>query len=109
MCTPAAVFPSQRLTLHSLRRAEGAWSDVHVPIIPCSEVVACLSPDLLQPITAICAACSGLVSLSLTYSLRNIKMNYDRALFGMKLGDCKGLARALERSETLVRLQVRQG
>lgn len=61
-----------------------------------------------QLITAICAACSGLVSLSLTYSLRNIKMNYDRALFGMKLGDCKALARALEHSETLVRLQVRQ-
>ena len=46
------------------------------------------------------------MSLSLTYSLRNIKMNYDRALFGMKLGDCKALARALEHSETLVRLQV---
>ena len=49
------------------------------------------------------------MSLSLTYSLRNIKMNYDRALFGMKLGDCKALARALEHSETLVRLQVWQG
>ena len=36
-------------------------------------------------------------------------MNYDRALFGMKLGDCKALARALERSETLVRLQVWRG
>ena len=49
------------------------------------------------------------MSLSLTYSLRNIKMNYDRALFGMKLGDCKALARALEHSETLIRLQVLKG
>lgn len=34
-------------------------------------------------------------------------MDYDRALFGMKLSDCRSLARCLEYCEALVRLDLR--
>lgn len=43
---------------------------------------------------------------SLTYNLRNVGMEYDRALFGMKLSDCRSLAHALERTETLTYLNL---
>ncbi len=33
-------------------------------------------------------------------------MNYDRAMFGMKLPDCRSLAKTLEKSETLVSLAL---
>lgn len=33
-------------------------------------------------------------------------MNYDRAMFGMKLPDCRSLAKTLERSEALVSLAL---
>lgn len=33
-------------------------------------------------------------------------MNYDRAMFGMKLPDCRSLAKTLERSEALVSLSL---
>lgn len=33
-------------------------------------------------------------------------MNYDRAMFGMKLPDCRSLAKTLEKSETLVTLAL---
>lgn len=39
--------------------------------------------------------------------MRAVGMDYDRALFGMKLSDCRSLARCLEYSETLVRLDLR--
>ncbi|KAL3159899.1 hypothetical protein ABBQ38_010295 [Trebouxia sp. C0009 RCD-2024] len=47
---------------------------------------------------------SGIAHFSLTYGLRNTGMNYDRAMFGMKLPDCRSLAKTLEKSETLVTL-----
>ena len=50
--------------------------------------------------------CSGVSHFSLTYGLRNTGMNYDRALFGMKLPDCRSLAKTLEKSETLVSLAL---
>ncbi len=33
-------------------------------------------------------------------------MNYDRAMFGMKLPDCRSVAKMLEKSETLVTLAL---
>ena len=39
---------------------------------------------------------SALCSLSLSYGMRNVGMDYDRSLFGMKLSDCRSLARSLE-------------
>lgn len=33
-------------------------------------------------------------------------MDYDRSLFGMKLSDCRSLAKALEHSETLTYLDL---
>mmetsp|Transcript_15118 Transcript_15118/g.44566 ORF Transcript_15118/g.44566 Transcript_15118/m.44566 type:complete len:203 (-) Transcript_15118:1051-1659(-) len=38
-------------------------------------------------------------SLSVHYSLKNVGMDYDRSLFGMKLADCRALARCLEKAE----------
>lgn len=45
-------------------------------------------------------------SLALTYGLMNVGMDYDRSLFGMKLSDCRCLARALEHAETLTYLDL---
>ncbi len=50
--------------------------------------------------------CSGVAHFSLTYGLRNTGMNYDRAMFGMKLQDCRSVAKMLEKSETLVTLAL---
>lgn len=33
-------------------------------------------------------------------------MDYDRSLFGMKLSDCRALAKALEHTETLTHLDL---
>uniref|UniRef100_A0A7S0RM29 F-box domain-containing protein n=1 Tax=Pyramimonas obovata TaxID=1411642 RepID=A0A7S0RM29_9CHLO len=49
---------------------------------------------------------SCLTSLSLTYGMMNVGMDYDRSLFGMKLSDCRSLAKALERTETLTYLNL---
>lgn len=48
-----------------------------------------------------------LVTLELTYGMRNVGMDYDRSLFGMKLSDCRSLAKSLERCETLTHLELR--
>ncbi len=48
----------------------------------------------------------ALTSLSLTYGMRNVGMDYDRSLFGMKLSDCRLMAKALESSETLTHLDL---
>lgn len=45
-------------------------------------------------------------ALTLCYSLQNVGMEYERALFGMKLCDCRSLARVLERTETLTYLDL---
>ncbi len=55
-----------------------------------------LSPSML----------SNLSFAKLTYGMQNVGMNYDRALFGMKLSDCRSLARALEWTETLTYLNL---
>ena len=47
-----------------------------------------------------------LTSLTLTYGMMNVGMDYDRSLFGMKLSDCRTLAKALERTETLTYLNL---
>lgn len=44
--------------------------------------------------------------MSLSYNLKDVGMNYDRSLFGMKLSDCRALAKALEHTETLVHLDL---
>ena len=49
---------------------------------------------------------SCLTSLSLSYGMMNVGMDYDRSLFGMKLSDCRSLAKALERTETLTYLNL---
>lgn len=60
----------------------------------------------LQPCLTGLSVCSGVAHFSLTYGLRNTGMNYDRAMFGMKLPDCRSLAKTLEKSETLVTLAL---
>lgn len=49
---------------------------------------------------------SCLVSLSLEYRADDVGMSYDPSMFGMKLGDCRALAQAVERAETLVALRL---
>ena len=50
--------------------------------------------------------CSTPASLTLTYGLVGLGTNYDRSLFGMRLADCRCLARALAHTETLVHLDL---
>nr|A8HMZ4.1 RecName: Full=Dynein regulatory complex subunit 5; AltName: Full=Flagellar-associated protein 155 [Chlamydomonas reinhardtii] len=45
-------------------------------------------------------------SLALSYNLKEVGMDYDRSLFGMKLSDCRALAKALEHTETLTHLDL---
>ncbi|GIL85252.1 hypothetical protein Vretimale_10770 [Volvox reticuliferus] len=45
-------------------------------------------------------------SLAISYNLKEVGMDYDRSLFGMKLSDCRSLAKALEHSETLTYLDL---
>jgi hypothetical protein len=45
-------------------------------------------------------------ALTLTYDVKNVGIDYDRSLFGIKLADCRQLARALERTETLTYLDL---
>ena len=49
---------------------------------------------------------TSLISLSLTYGMSNVGMDYDRSLFGMKLADCRSLAKSLERCETLIHINL---
>jgi hypothetical protein len=49
---------------------------------------------------------SAPASLALAYGSRAAGMGYDRALFGMQLGDCRALARVLGTTETLVHLDL---
>ena len=63
-------------------------------------------PSHRWPLLHGCDFCSGVAHFSLTYGLRNTGMNYDRAMFGMKLPDCRSLAKTLEKSETLVTLAL---
>ena len=50
--------------------------------------------------------CSSLNHFTLHYGMRDVGMDYDRAVFGMKLSDCRSLARCLEYCETLVSLDL---
>eukprot|EP00892_Ulva_mutabilis_P003875 jgi/Ulvmu1/185/UM001_0189.1 len=50
---------------------------------------------------------NSLTTLALRYGMRAVGMDYDRALFGIKLSDCRSLARCLEFCETLVALDLR--
>lgn len=50
---------------------------------------------------------NSLTTLALRYGMRAVGMDYDRALFGIKLSDCRSLARCLEFCETLVVLDLR--
>lgn len=45
-------------------------------------------------------------SLAISYNLKEVGMDYDRSLFGMKLSDCRCLAKALEHTETLTYLDL---
>lgn len=45
-------------------------------------------------------------AIALTYNLKDVGMDYDRSLFGMKLSDCRNLAKALEHTETLTYLDL---
>mmetsp|Transcript_24485 Transcript_24485/g.62214 ORF Transcript_24485/g.62214 Transcript_24485/m.62214 type:complete len:392 (-) Transcript_24485:328-1503(-) len=45
-------------------------------------------------------------ALAVHYNLQNVGMEYDRSLFGMKLADCRALAKALEANETLTYLDL---
>jgi len=49
---------------------------------------------------------SCLTALTLRYGMNNVGMDYDRSLFGMKLSDCRALAKAIERAETLEYLSL---
>jgi hypothetical protein len=39
--------------------------------------------------------------------MRNVQLNYERSLFGMRAADCRSLARALGECETLIHLDLR--
>jgi len=45
-------------------------------------------------------------SLTVTFDLKDVGMDYDRSLFGMKLSDCRCLAKSLENTETLTHLDL---
>lgn len=45
-------------------------------------------------------------ALTVHYNLQNVGMEYDRSLFGMKLADCRNLAKVLETNETLTYLDL---
>lgn len=49
---------------------------------------------------------SSLTHLTLRYGMRDVGMDYDRSLFGMKLSDCRSLARCLEYCEALVSIDL---
>ena len=40
------------------------------------------------------------------YTTKNVGMDYDRSMFGMKLSDCRSLAKSLEHTETLTFLDL---
>ena len=50
--------------------------------------------------------CSSLVHLNVRYGMRNVGMDFDRSIFGMKLSDCRSMARCLEYSESLTFLNL---
>lgn len=54
------------------------------------------SLSLSLPPSPLCSSPSG---LGIHYSLKNVGMEYDRSLFGMKLADCRSLAKCLEKTE----------
>mmetsp|Transcript_15365 Transcript_15365/g.50464 ORF Transcript_15365/g.50464 Transcript_15365/m.50464 type:complete len:420 (-) Transcript_15365:39-1298(-) len=66
-----------------------------------SQLPSHLDLQILFDTTASC-----LTSLTLTYGMKSVGMDYDRSLFGMKLSDCRSLAKALERTETLTYLNL---
>ena len=66
-----------------------------------SQLPSHINLQLLFDTTASC-----LTSLTLTYGMKNVGMDYDRSLFGMKLSDCRSLAKSIERTETLTYLDL---
>ncbi|CAG9465687.1 unnamed protein product [Pedinophyceae sp. YPF-701] len=48
----------------------------------------------------------SLCGLSLTYGMRDVGMDFERGLFGMRLPDCRSLARCLESCEALTCLSL---
>lgn len=50
---------------------------------------------------------SSLASLTLSYGMRNVQLNYEHSLFGIRTADCRSLSRALASCETLVHLDLR--
>jgi len=48
----------------------------------------------------------NLNSLALTYDMRNVGMNYERSLFGMKMADCVTLSRSLPLLQSLTSLNL---
>eukprot|EP00741_Cyanophora_paradoxa_P001340 tig00000480_g1296.t1 len=47
-----------------------------------------------------------LTSLTLTYDMRDVGMNYERSLFGMKMADCSSLAKCLPNLQSLTYLDL---
>mmetsp|Transcript_18993 Transcript_18993/g.22727 ORF Transcript_18993/g.22727 Transcript_18993/m.22727 type:complete len:422 (+) Transcript_18993:101-1366(+) len=86
--------------LNSLQRLF-AFSKRFVRSINITQLPSHIDLQILFDATASCLA-----SLSLTYGMHNVGMDYDRSLFGMKLSDCRALAKSLERSETLTYLNL---
>lgn len=52
-------------------------------------------------ISDICSSLPNLTKLDLTYGIKNIGMNYERILFGMKISDATSLAKTFDRVDTL--------
>ena len=72
-----------------MRGGAGPWGWAHIDLA------------MLFDTTASC-----LTSLTLTYGMKHVGMDYDKSLFGMKLSDCRSLAKAIERAETLICLNL---
>ena len=89
----------------------GKYSSQDLTILPyaksmCSKAALNNGMSIKAILSLFWFVCSGIAHFSLAYGLRNAGMNYDRAMFGMKLPDCRSLAKTLEKCETLVTLSL---
>lgn len=100
VCVRARRYDPATTELSALKRL-CAFSKRFVRGLHISQLPSHLDLQALLGTTTGC-----LTSLTLTYGMMNVGMDYDRSLFGMKLSDCRTLAKALERTETLTYLNL---
>lgn len=57
-------------------------------------------------ISDICSSLPNLTKIDFTYGIKNIGMNYERILFGMKISDATSLAKVFDRVDTLTTIAL---